>query len=260
MKWPDIYTSHVDQTFIGITIFYIIFAGGGPLLGIPLFGRASGLMSYSKFVDKGASNVKVPSVLGMFLIYSPSCLGGCLALKSYASSERGNLAALMMAIHFGKRTFETLAIHKYSGTMPLISSLNISIVYTVATAIVCYYGESVGGDVEGLGKRFGFSLFFLGLVGNLYHHWLLASLRKSGEKRYKIPRGGLFEYVAAPHYLFELIGWLGVVILVDHFCVFLLFFGMMAYLVDRARAQTAFNVKKIDGYPKSRGHILPFLF
>lgn len=36
-------------------------------------------------------------------------------------------------------------------------------------------------------------MFVVGQLGNLYHHYLLATLRKPGEKGYKVPRGGLFE-------------------------------------------------------------------
>ena len=50
-------------------------------------------------------------------------------------------------------------------------------------------------------------MFAVGSAGNLYHHHLLASLRKGGDTGYKVPMGGLFELVAAPHYLFELVAW-----------------------------------------------------
>eukprot|EP00555_Chaetoceros_dichaeta_P007428 CAMPEP_0198270584 /NCGR_PEP_ID=MMETSP1447-20131203/45615_1 /TAXON_ID=420782 /ORGANISM="Chaetoceros dichaeta, Strain CCMP1751" /LENGTH=66 /DNA_ID=CAMNT_0043962685 /DNA_START=94 /DNA_END=291 /DNA_ORIENTATION=+ len=60
----------------------------------------------------------------------------------------------------------------------------------------------------------GTGLFAVGIIGNFYHHYLLATLRSSGDsqskKRYVAPNGGLFDYVAAPHYLFELILWLGI--------------------------------------------------
>jgi len=36
--------------------------------------------------------------------------------------------------------------------------------------------------------------------------------------------------------------------------------AMTAYLGERAVAQTEWNVSKLDGYPKDRKHILPFLF
>ena len=55
------------------------------------------------------------------------------------------------------------------------------------------------------GLPVGLALFGVGLLGNFYHHYLLATLRSPGETKYKVPRGGCFEYVAAPHYFFELL-------------------------------------------------------
>ena len=35
--------------------------------------------------------------------------------------------------------------------------------------------------------------------------------------------------------------------------------GMTLYLVERAMAQTAWNIKKLDAYPTKRKHIVPYL-
>nr|TKW12355.1 hypothetical protein SEVIR_5G031050v2 [Setaria viridis] len=52
-------------------------------------------------------------------------------------------------------------------------------------------------------------VFAVDTAGNFYHHHLLSRLRAAGggDKGYKIPRGGLFELVACPQYLFEIIGF-----------------------------------------------------
>ena len=97
--------------------------------------------------------------------------------------------------------------------------------------------------------------------GNFYHHFLLATLRNPGEKAYKVPTGGLFEYVAAPHYLFEIIGWYGMAIASQHSINLLTCVGMTVYLFERATAQSEWNRKNLkDKYPLSRKHIVPFIF
>jgi very-long-chain enoyl-CoA reductase len=55
----------------------------------------------------------------------------------------------------------------------------------------------------------GIALFPVGIIGNVYHLYLLSKLRGKGEKEYKISKGGLFDYVICPHYLFEIIGFYG---------------------------------------------------
>ena len=56
----------------------------------------------------------------------------------------------------------------------------------------------------------GVALFLLGITDNLYHDHLLSRLREKDDKGYKIPKGGLFQYVICPQYLFEVIGFIGV--------------------------------------------------
>ena len=56
----------------------------------------------------------------------------------------------------------------------------------------------------------GVALFLLGITGNFYHHCLLSRLRGKDDKGYKIPKGGLFRFVICPHYLFEIIEFVGV--------------------------------------------------
>lgn len=116
-------------------------------------------------------------------------------------------------------------------------------------------------------------LFITGILGNLYHHYLLSTLRSKSNKkgttttttttttRYVAPKGGLFEYVAAPHYFFELIGWLGIAVVSGHLNVYLIFASMCSYLSGRSVAQNEFNREKFeDAWPATRKSLVPFLF
>jgi len=109
-------------------------------------------------------------------------------------------------------------------------------------------------------------LFTVGILGNFYHHYLLASLRKNRHgattKRYIAPHGGLFDFVAAPHYLFELMGWLGIAIVANHLNAYLTFGSMCSYLAGRAVSQNAWNQKVFskDEWPTSRKNLIPFIF
>jgi hypothetical protein len=113
-------------------------------------------------------------------------------------------------------------------------------------------------------------LFMTGTAGNFYHHYLLATLRqqsktngdKKAKKRYLPPKGGLFEYVATPHYLFELIGWVGIAVGSHSLTGYLTFMAMSAYLGARASDSNEWNRKKFtdDEWPASRRNLVPFIF
>ena len=108
------------------------------------------------------------------------------------------------------------------------------------------------------------ALFALGSLGNFYHHYLLASLRsnKSVGKRYLPPRGGLFEYVAAPHYFFELIAWAGIAIVSQELTGYLNLVSMFGYLFARSKNQNDWNKSKFDEkeWPASRKNLIPLIY
>jgi steroid 5-alpha reductase family enzyme len=56
----------------------------------------------------------------------------------------------------------------------------------------------------------GLVLFVLGEVGNTWAHLKLRALKDANlTNRRRFPRGGLFELVSCPHYLFEITTWVG---------------------------------------------------
>lgn len=55
----------------------------------------------------------------------------------------------------------------------------------------------------------GFVLWLIGTLINIHSDHILRNLRKPGENGYKIPRGGLFEYVTAANYFGEVVEWCG---------------------------------------------------
>ena len=53
----------------------------------------------------------------------------------------------------------------------------------------------------------GVLIFALGFISNIQADSILRNLRKPGETGYKVPYGGLFDYVSAANYGAELIEW-----------------------------------------------------
>jgi very-long-chain enoyl-CoA reductase len=271
-----------DQWVVSFGVSFAICGGLGNLLQIPLFARDGGLLSYSKFAQNVKAGPNVSSRLGMFLIYFPAFLLSLLLVtdEHIIPMPRVWITAMLLTVHFGKRSSEVLFLHRFSGTMPLLSSITISTFYCALTSITIHYAAhsarvhdqatepttNMDVHVENIIDTLfvGISLFAVGQLGNLYHHWLLSTLRKPGDTSYKVPMGGLFSNfggAAAPHYLFELVAWSGVSLVTKHTVSCLFTIGMACYLFERSVAQNHWNKTQLkDKYPETRKNMIPFVW
>jgi 3-oxo-5-alpha-steroid 4-dehydrogenase 1 len=102
-------------------------------------------------------------------------------------------------------------------------------------------------------------LFALGYGVNRHADRRLRALRAPGETDYKIPRGGLYEYVSCPNYFGELIAWCGWALLTWAWAG--LFFALFtaANLIPRALAHQRDYRRRFPDYPPERRAIVPFL-
>lgn len=243
------------------------------IISAPLMysGEIKEATPYSKFaapVQEEKKAKMIPSREGMLFIYFPAVLVAGIYILAVSlgltSRFEMNLAAFMVLIHFLKRTLEVLFLHKYSGSTVLSAARAIGFMYASHALLICTTSNSAASQTTAL---VGTSLFVVGTVGNFYHHYLLASLRSSdsnkGEgKKYVAPKGGLFEYVAAPHYLFELLGWLGIAVASAQITAYTIFVTMVAYLGARSYNQNEWNKGKFSKkeWPPSRKNLVPFVY
>lgn len=247
---------------IGISCVQVLLLGS-------FFGEVTGPAGYSKFAHEDAK-FKVPSRVGMVLIYAPSLFVAVLAIHSFqaeASSGNGRemVTRILLAIHFGKRVLECLFLHVYSGTMDG-DALFIPIFYALQTINICYQQSNVTDyrqPTADLMYSCGLMLFVVGQLGNLYHHNILANLRKgdraSKANKYVLPTGGFFEYVTMPHYFFEIVAWIGLACVTQQLNVFLNALSMTSYLAGRAQSTTLWYKERL-AYPPERRHLIPFVF
>ncbi|KAI5064074.1 hypothetical protein GOP47_0020744 [Adiantum capillus-veneris] len=229
-------------------------------------------MPYSKFAQTDSIKGRIfSSRTGMAIIYSPAALVcACFLLtklSSPAPDHRLVVFSTALTIHFIKRLLEVFFVHKYSGSMEMSLSFTISIFYALASAQQLYAQHfSVHQQPPSIDlMRFGMVLFLVGIVGNFYHHSLLAGLRKDdkdkdGKKWYVIPQGGLFTWVVCPHYLFESIGFLGIALIGQTTTTFVNAFATFITLAARSESTKRWYEKKIEGFPKERRAFVPFLF
>ncbi|KAJ0054866.1 hypothetical protein NL108_006285, partial [Boleophthalmus pectinirostris] len=72
-----------------------------------------------------------------------------------------------------------------------------------------HYAEYPAGWVSHPCFILGFLLWLFGWVVNMHSDHILRNLREPGETGYKIPRGGIFEYVSGANFFGEIIEWAG---------------------------------------------------
>ena len=273
-------------TWTPTTILFNLFAG--LVLFAPLITdwTCRYAARYSKFRTTGG----IDSRLGWFIAYTLPAIVSYFFCARYLGQASLGQWALFLAItgHFVKRVLEALFVHRYSGTIDLVSVYSIAVYYSFITATAGYlHGLTI--YAPDWFFYLGLGLFLVGEAGNFWHHRLLARLRlvppptkmplkqaRSGRsqpgqrspaaprplesKRYFIPRGGLFRLVTCPHYLFEIVAWLGVAVMSRHLFMYVAVVAVAAYLAQRAWKTQVWYREHSPEYPKERKILLPFIW
>ncbi|KAG5533011.1 hypothetical protein RHGRI_027300 [Rhododendron griersonianum] len=222
-------------------------------------------LQYSKFWNVGSrkSTFKVSGRTGMFMAYSPAFLFGLASFFLFPNEGlRFMLVKSALTIHFFKRTLEVFFVHKYSGSMFVDVATMISLSYFTQTALMIYAQHLTRGLQEPLVDLtyVGIAIFLAGLSGNFYHHCLLSRLRGEGNKEYKIPKGGLFDLVICPHYLFEILGFVGVSCIAQTLHAFSFTIGSAVLLMGRSYGTRKWYLSKFEDFPKGVKAVIPFVF
>eukprot|EP01035_Chromulina_nebulosa_P021762 gene21762-28162_t len=153
-----------------------------------------------------------PLVFVLLYATRPSFIYG-----SDAASKPFNWVALAgiisWSIHFLKREFETLFIHKFSHpTMPLSNLYKNCSYYWIFGAVIGYPLSSPTYEPPtSLNQIYiGLLIFAISEIGNLLVHIQLSLMRPAeGSNQREIPKGPLFYLVACPNYTFEVLSWVG---------------------------------------------------
>lgn len=228
-------------------------------------------LRYSKFWDAaggagiGVKQVRISSRAGMLLLYAPAMVSAVIAPFAFpgvVDGVRSQLVTAAVAIHFSKRVLEVLFLHNYSGQMILDSAISICLGYSLFAVTVIYSQHLVQDMVEPAvnSTYVGVLLFLVGISGNFYHHYLLSRLRAKGEKVYKIPKGGLFGWVICPHYLFEIVIFIGISLMSQTIYAFSFALGSMVYLFGRSHVTKQWYLAKFEDFPKDVKALIPYVF
>lgn len=242
----------------------LVITGLMEIAGMSMFHYSKMFNTRNKNVEASKSKmIEFSGRNGMLLAYFPAFVAAATSLALMQDEgRRFTLVTSAIAVHFFKRLFEVLFIHKYSGSMPMDTAIFISGSYFLYVVAVAYSQHLSAGFPEPMIdlKYAGTVMFLVGIIGNFYHHYLLSKLRKEGEKQYKIPYGGLFNLVICPHYLFEILGFIGISCISQ--TVFALSFtvGSTSYLIGRSYATRKWYLSKFEDFPKDVKAIIPYVF
>jgi very-long-chain enoyl-CoA reductase len=123
----------------------------------------------------------------------------------------GLIGGLLWTMHFGRRTWESVVVHRYS--KPRIAASDYLTEYIYYWGFATWIAWSLSSPthrVPALAFQIaGFIVFELAETGNARAHLALRRLRPAGGSEKHVPRGILFEWVSCPHYAFEILSWVG---------------------------------------------------
>ena len=106
----------------------------------------------------------------------------------------------------------------------------------------------------------GACLFILGMAINWNSDSILRNLRSDGSSGYKIPHGGLFEYISGANYFGECLEWIGYAILCWNLAGVAFAIFTIANIGPRAWQHHCWYKETFgDEYPANRKAIIPFL-
>lgn len=188
------------QISIGLTALQCVIAA--PVL---LRLRSAETVRSTKNGETASLTPKAANVV----MYGPSA-----AIAYWASTLDGasKLSKLLLT-HFGKKTVELFVVKQSSSAsngdeedpdrVPTSAAVQTSAFYGIGTYLVLTQAVPVPTGVD-----YGQIVFWLGQLGSGFHKYLLEN--NSDTKNRSLPSQGLFGLnIAAPHYLCEIVAWLG---------------------------------------------------
>ena len=211
----------------------------------------------------------IPLKLSWFLLEAPVFIS--FAIFFFSGDNWFNIAPIILFIlweaHYFHRTFiYPMTLKAKPGAGFRLGILSAGIPLNVLNGLIngwyiSQYGEHLWSTDWLTDPRFiiGILIFIGGFKLTKQSDDILTNLRKPGETGYKIPFGGGFKWVSNPHYLGELLQWIGFAIAcwslpaVAFVCI------TMANLLPKAMSNHRWYHDKFDEYPTERKALIPYI-
>ena len=122
-----------------------------------------------------------------------------VAAYSYLMGASASVMASVFAVSFYRKDLEIGLF--LIGRIKLIYLA----LFTFVIDLLAITSTNAGGHIAHIGG----ALFVAGMAVNLHSDHIIRHLRRPGDTRHYIPRGGMFRYVSSANYFGELLEWVG---------------------------------------------------
>ena len=204
--------------------------------------------------------MEAPAFFGMLLLW----------LLSPRRAETGPaILALLFMLHYFQRTFIFPLLIKGKSRMPwAIIAMGAVFNFINAYLLAGWIFYLAPADYYTLSWLWsphfiiGPLIFFAGMAINIQSDSIVRKLRKPGDTRHYIPRGGAYRYVTSGNYFGELVEWIGFAILTWSAAGAVFVLWTFANLAPRAKKLHARYLKEFgDEYARlNRRYIIPFIY
>ena len=208
----------------------------------------------------------VPNKIGWMLMESPVFILMCvLWALSDRTWEAGPLALfLLFQAHYFQRSFIFPLLMRGHSKMPL-GIVVLGMAFNTLNALMqggwIFYVSPAGYYADWFAKPYiwtGGALFIAGMAVNLHSDRIIRRLRRPGDTRHYIPRGGMFRYVSSANYFGELTEWTGFAILTWSWAGAVFALWTFANLAPRALKIRRRYIAEFG--PLKQKSIIPFIY
>ena len=213
----------------------------------------------------------IPNKLGWVLMEAPVAI---LLLMFWAFSDRKAMLTpaiflIFMEIHYIHRAFIFPFLLRGKSKMPL-SIMFMGFTFNILNVFMQGYWIFYHSPLEMYSNAWlqsplfmiGSCLFFTGLMINIDSDRRIRNLRKDGDTKHYLPRGGMFNYVTSANYFGELVEWTGFAIATWSMAGWVFVIWTFANLVPRANAIRKLYQKEFQTETKNKKlkRIIPFIY
>lgn len=210
----------------------------------------------------------IPNHIGWFIMESPSVIimAMLFALGDATKTIPVLLFFALWELHYVHRAFiypwTIRDGHKKMPIMVMFLGLGFNLGNAYANGHTLFSSSRIYPLNWLFDPRFiaGVLLFIAGYGINRWADLSLRALRKPGEVSYRIPYGGLFEWISCPNYLGEIIEWIGWAIATWSLAGLAFAVWTIANLAPRARSNHRWYYANFPEYPNKRKALIPWVW